>query len=202
MLIGLDRIDGVDWFLRHILISYVLLYTAKSIFPVASRKFAFSSLYIIMLILVGYFYAIHDPFVSTNVWYWYSALGMGVIFATFEREILSWRGIGSIGAIITSVLIVLLIALKQHNIYYFVYTALAITLISFLSYVMRYIAISKDSLLFAFSSASFVFYLIHVKILNIEWWYFGYKSVCIPFLVISILSWVYYYFDRRIKANC
>ena len=41
-------------------------------------------------------------------------------------------------------------------------------------------------------------YLIHIKVLTIEWWYIGYKSLLLPLVVIVVLSYLFSKILRKI----
>lgn len=80
---------------------------------------------------------------------------------------------------------------SSGNIMYLVFSNIALGSIWLCNRLFDRYSFKKGSLIVILAGLSYYVYLIHIKVLTIEWWYIGYKTLLLPLIIILILSFVY-----------
>lgn len=59
-------------------------------------------------------------------------------------------------------------------------------------------SLRKGNFITMLAGISYMVYLIHIKVLTIEWWYIGYKTLLLSLAVIVLLSYLFSKILRKI----
>lgn len=173
--LGLKELDGIYWFLEVIVYSYVAFLITKSIFDIEKKRICSFLMYSAFIAIFGFVtYKLNFPAqYYRNLW----PLIFGCFIAIFEKRMLPNRG--NIKNIILA-----LIILNVFFVFYvkvchdlslkaFILIDIALAIPFLLNILLAHFTISRNSLLFKISGLSYLIYLWHIKMLNIEWYYWG-----------------------------
>lgn len=200
--LGFKELDGIYWFLEVIVYSYVAFLITKSIFDIEKKRICSFLMYSAFIAIFGFVtYKLNFPAqYYRNLW----PLILGCYIAMFEKRMLPNRG--NIKNIILA-----LIILNAFFVFYvkvchdlslkaFILIDIALAIPFLLNILLAHFIISRKSLLFKISGLSYLIYLWHTKMLNIEWYYMGgYKSVLIIVLMAILMSYLTSMIARKIE---
>lgn len=194
LLVGIHQIDVVIWFVEVTLYSYLIFYISKSIFPIKERKNAFVFLYTFFILLFGLI-ALEMEMPAhyyRNLW----SLIVGLVLAVYENDFIHRKKyfICFLGLIM--IYLITQCALLHEYIYIFP-AIFAVVFIFVCDRFMKNRFIIPGSAISKLAAMSYVIYLIHVKILNIEWYYLGYVSVLLPLIIVLLLAYIYEFVDFK-----
>lgn len=122
-----------------------------------------------------------------NLW----ALWLGMVAALYEKEILS-RSImvkASLYLLMNVLMLGWLTLTSSGDKMYYIFANVAIVSIMLGNTVFRNYCLKPNSLICHLSLLSYCVYLIHGKVLTIEWWYMGYNSVILVVAICIVLSY-------------
>ena len=122
---------------------------------------------------------------------WLSLYGKSIVRCSFKCSVLA--------AIALNVLVYIWLRITHSGDFIYLFFA-NVALVSlwlsnrlFLSFSLR-----KGNFITMLSGISYMVYLIHIKVLTIEWWYIGYKTLLLPLAVIVLLSYLFSKILRKI----
>ncbi len=203
LLTGLHEIDGVVWFVEVTLYSYLVFYISKRVFPIREKRMAFVSLYTVFIILFGIMaFKMELPaHYYRNLW----SLIVGLILAVYEKDFIHRIKLQYMFLCIIVIFLVIQCVLL-HEYIYFPPAITAVVVIWGCGRFMKNRRILPASPIFKLAIMSYVVYLIHVKILNIEWHYIGFVSVLIPLIMILAIAYIYEFahfkiIGKRLKTS-
>ena len=203
LLVGIHEIDGVVWFVEVTLYSYLAFYISKSVFPICGKRMAFVSLYTVFIILFGIMaFKMELPaHYYRNLW----SLIVGLILADYEKDFIHRIKLQYMLLCIIVIFLVIQCVLL-HEYIYFPPAITAVVVIWGCGRFMKNRRILPASPIFKLAIMSYVVYLIHVKILNIEWHYIGFVSVLIPLIMILAIAYIYEFahfkmIGKRLKTS-
>lgn len=193
-LIGIKTFDGAMWFVGVTVYSYVAFglskYASKGVQNCGAQKRVF----IIYCLLIALFafstFELNFPaHYYRNLW----ALPLGLWLALYGNKV---QGFTVKKTIVTLIELNMMIFLwlkitSSGNIMYLVFSNIALGSIWLCNRLFDRYSLKKGSLIVILAGLSYYVYLIHIKVLTIEWWYIGYKTLLLPLIIILILSFVY-----------
>lgn len=190
MILLTDLIDGALWYVQVTLIAYFIFFISKSFFPLTNRKLPFFILYSILISALFMFFYLFDfpPCYYMNLW----GLIIGTGVALYEKELLNKKIRSYIMVVFFSNLFLIPFLFWQKYLYHYLASNISIISIFILNEYFRSFTIKRDSLLLLLSTLSLYIYLVHTKILTIEWYYCGFISVLFPIFVIVVLAYILY----------
>lgn len=203
LLTGLHEIDGVVWFVEVTLYSYLVFYISKRVFPICEKRTAFVSLYTFFIILFGVmaFNMKLPAHYYRNLW----SLIAGLILAVYEKDFINRKNMLYVFLCVIVVFLVIQCVLL-HEYVYFPPAIIAVVVIWVFDRFMTNREILPNSLIVKLAAMSYLVYLIHVKILNIEWHYIGFISVSLPLITVLALAYIYEFahfkrIGKRLKSS-
>lgn len=188
LLVGIKEIDGVVWFVEVTLYAYLAFFVSKSVFPIREKRRSFVCLYTALIVAFGIVaYALALPaHYYRNLW----SLVLGLLLAVYERELLGNRNALAL-VVAACVAYIAAQCVAFHEYLYFPSAVAAIFAIFLCGRCMARRTVRPGSALAQLAAMSYMVYLLHVKLLAIEWHYLGYVSVLLPLAATLALAWVY-----------
>ncbi len=204
-MVGLKTFDGAMWFVGVTLYSYLAFGLSKTIClkrfgggKIEDAKCSLTLLYSTLLVLFAVVtYSMGFPaHYYRNLWalvlgLWLSLYGKSIVRCSFKCSVLA--------AIALNVLVYIWLRITHSGDFIYLFFA-NVALVSlwlsnrlFLSFSLR-----KGNFITMLSGISYMVYLIHIKVLTIEWWYIGYKTLLLPLAVIVLLSYLFSKILRKI----
>ena len=188
LLAGIKEIDGVVWFVEITLYAYLAFFVSKRVFPIREERKCFVFMYTALIVafgIVAYMLALPAHYYR-NLW----SLVFGLLLAVYEREIIGSRK--SLRLVISAIGgYVLLQCVLLREYLYFVFAMAAIFAVFLCGQYMARRTVMQGSGLARLAAMSYMVYLLHVKLLTIEWHYIGYASVLLPLAATLALAWMY-----------
>lgn len=192
MCIGLVEIDGAMWFVYVILISYAAFFISKSIFSIKKTPKKFLSLYTLIIILSGVcFYVLDFPaHYWRNLW----SLVLGCVLVSYD---LTQNKKNYLLILIMANCYFLIYMAFTHDIFYVFFANVALILL-LVANIMFKKGVKYNKAIVALSASSYWVYLIHIKVLTLEWFVWGYNDVILPLIAIIAIS---IFFSKTIKIG-
>lgn len=193
LVLGLKELDGIYWFLEVIVYSYVAFLITKSIFDIEKKRIYSFLLYSVFIAIFGFVaYKLNFPAqYYRNLW----PLILGCFIAMFEKRMLprreNIRNIVLALAILNAFFVFYIKFCHDLSLTEFIKIDIALIIPFLLNNLFNNYTINKKSLFFKISGLSYLIYLWHTKMLNLEWYYMGgYKSVLIIVLMAILMSYI------------
>lgn len=121
-----------------------------------------------------------------NLW----SLVVGLVLAVYEKDFIHLKKLLYMAFCIIVVFLAVQCVLF-HDYLYFPPAIISVVAIWACDRFMTNRSILPDSPLSKLAIMSYVVYLIHVKVLNIEWHYIGFVSVLLPLITVLALAYIY-----------
>lgn len=193
--IGVKTFDGAMWFVGVTLYSYIAFGLSKSISKdLVQRRAKKNSIFACYCLFIALFALITMKldFLAhyyRNLW----ALPLGLWLALYGNKIRKFTVVKKIITlfIINCIIILWLRMTSEGNIFYIVFSNIALISVWLCNRLFDRYSFEADNLIVLLAGLSYYVYLIHIKVLTIEWWYIGYKTLLLPLVLILILSFVY-----------
>lgn len=96
-------------------------------------------------------------------------------------------------------LITYLLCVHELNPFYLLFANLGIMGIFIFNKLFEYYQIKKRSVITWLAILSYMVYLVHGKLLVIQWWYMGYTSISIVIIGSLLLAYFYFLTEKLIK---
>ena len=87
---------------------------------------------------------------------------------------------------------------NSGDIIYLFFANLGLVSLWFCNQLFYRYSLKKGNFITFLAGMSYMVYLIHIKVLTIEWWYIGYKTLLLPLVVIIVLSYLFSKILRKI----
>ena len=196
-LFGFKSFSSSMWFVGVTFYSYVAFGIAKFIgtsdckFDLMNKKAQVITIYTALLCAFAIFtYNFPEEFPAhyyRNLW----ALWLGMIAAFYEKWILS-NGIfnKALSFLLMNALMVVWLTITSSGYkMYYIFANIAIISIILSNIVFRKYSLKPNSIICKLALLSYCIYLVHGKVLTVEWWYIGYNSVILVVVLCIVLSY-------------
>ena len=203
-IVGLKTFDGAMWFVGVTLYSYLAFGLSKTIcykLGGGNLEGAKSSLmlnYCLLLIVFATLtYCLDFPaHYYRNLW----ALVLG-LWLSLYGNLLSGYSVKHRLLILIFINVLIYVWLritKSGDIIYLFFANLGLVSLWLCNQLFHRYSLKKGNFITFLAGMSYMVYLIHIKVLTIEWWYIGYKTLLLPLVVIVVLSYLFSKMLRKI----
>lgn len=204
-MVGLKTFDGAMWFVGVTLYSYLAFGLSKTIClkrfgggKIEDAKCSLTLLYSTLLILFAVVtYSMDFPaHYYRNLWalilgLWLSLYGKSIVNCSSKCRILA--------AIALNVLVYIWLRITQSgDLIYLLFANVALASLWLSNRLFFSFSLRRGNFITMLAGISYMVYLIHIKVLTIEWWYIGYKTLLLPLAVIVLLSYLFSIILRKI----
>lgn len=204
-LVGLKTFDGAMWFVGVTLYSYLAFGLSKTIClkrfgggKIEDARCLIMLVYSTLLILFAVAtYCIGFPaHYYRNLW----ALFLGLWLSLYGKSIdgYSVKYYVLIAVAINVMIYVWLRITQSGDFIYLFFANVALVSILLSNRLFCRYSLKKDNFITFLAGFSYMVYLIHIKVLTLEWWYIGYKTLLLPLIVIVVLSYLFSKILRKI----
>ena len=194
--LGLKEIDAAMWFVYIIIYSYVAFLVSKMLF---SYTYQTGKAVLLFTLLVAFLFVVLFVLkVPTHIYRSLWAIAFGaVLFWTEKRfdNLLKRCGI----MVVAFVILLSPIVYIERNMMMLLYASFIPITIIVVGCVNRYFEIKKNSAIALLSSCSYLIYLVHVKVLTLQWWYIGYRSALLAVLLSLMAAMLYKEISTRLS---
>lgn len=182
-----DLIDGVLWYVQVTILSYLTFLLSKTIFSVVRKKLKCFFLYVSIIVSLYVLFKKADiaPMYYMNLW----GLILGTGMALYEKQLVKYKYKAYLYLIVLSNIYLFPFLVSERYLAHFESANLALLVIFGLNEVFKKYSVRAHSTLVLLSSLSYMIYLLHIKVLSIEWYYFGWISVLCPLILIVIVAY-------------
>ena len=198
-LVGINSLCGSMWFVGVILYAYMAFLVSKTLFSITNAKYKLFALYVILIVAFGIIaYLTEAPgHYYRNIW----ALALGLHFALYQgwwmKQSKSRLFLVYIG--MNLLLMTYLLCFSELKMFYLVFANLGVISIFIFNKLFEYYQIKENSIITWLAILSYVVYLVHGKLLVIQWWYMGYTSISVIVIGSLLLAYLYYQTDKLVK---
>lgn len=204
-IVGLKTFDGAMWFVGVTLYSYLAFGLSKTIcykrYGGANLDGAKSRLMLnyclLLLVFAIITYCLDFPaHYYRNLW----ALVLG-LWLSLYGNLLSGHSVRYRLLILIFINVLIYVWLritKSGDIIYLFFANLGLVSLWFCNRLFYRYSLKKSNFITFLAGMSYMVYLIHIKVLTIEWWYIGYKSLLLSLVVIVVLSYLFSKILRKI----
>ena len=198
-LLGVESLCGSMWFVGVTLYAYFAFLISKSFFSISNEKHKLFALYIGLIIVFGIVaYLTEAPgHYYRNLW----ALILGLHFALYQEWWMKQTQfrLAFIYIIFNLLLISYLLCFNELNKFYLVFSNLGIISIFIFNRIFKRYQIKDHSVIAWLAVLSYVVYLVHGKLLVIQWWYMGYTSISVVVIGSLLLAYLYHQTGKFVK---
>lgn len=191
---GFKTFDAAMWFVGVTLYSYVAFGLSKCLSKDVEQSRAKRNVLACYCLLMACFALItikleFPAHYYRNLW----ALPFGLWLAMYGNKIAGFTIIQYIVMLIVLnfMLLLWLRITSSGNAIYMVFSNIALASVWLCNRLFNRFSLKEGSLIAVLAGISYYVYLIHIKVLTIEWWYIGYKTLLLPLIFILIISIVY-----------
>ena len=205
-LVGLKTFDGAMWFAGVTLYSYLAFGLSKTIclkqfggggkIESARSSIMFvHSAFLILFAVVTYCMSFPAHYYR-NLW----ALAFGLWLSLYGKSIdgCSVKCRALIAVAVNAMIYVWLRVTQSGDFIYLFFANVALASILLSNRLFYRYSLKKGNFITLLAGISYMIYLIHIKVLTIEWWYMGYHTLLLPLAVIVLLSYLFSKILRKI----
>ena len=194
--LGLKEIDAAMWFVYIIIYSYIAFLVSKMLF---NYKYQTGKTVMLFTALVAIlFFVLFILKVPIHIYRSLWAIAFGAVLYWIEKRFDTILKRCVIMVIAFVILILPIVYIERNMIMLFCAIFIPITLIG-VGCINRYFEIKKSSIIALLSSCSYLIYLVHVKVLTLQWWYIGYRSALLAVLLSLLAAMLYKEISTRIS---
>lgn len=190
-IIGIESFSGSMWFVGVTLYSYLAFFICKSFFNIGNQRFKCFVTYLLLILSFAIIvFILEFPLhFYRNLW----ALALGMLLALYEKEYLSKSRLQRVVIYVLGNITVYtyLLLSSTGDAKYLLFANLGVLSISVFNQIFKRYSLSENSVITTLAALSYVVYLVHGKVLTVEWWYIGYSSVIVA--VIASITFAYIY---------
>lgn len=175
LFVGIVSINPHMWFVCVIIYSYLLFYVIKRYIGLNQKVFCLLAYLTGLILFTAFTYKIHYPaHYWRNLW----ALGIGFYLALYEHKLLKHRWqLLQLLAVIEVYLSLYTMYSGDDVSYYMLNANIALAIIFIASWLFSKVSLRKHSFLSWFAGLSYVIYLIHGSMFNVQWYFWGHRSL-------------------------
>ncbi len=185
---GVNVIDAAMWFVYIIIYSYLAFLVSKTLFNIQKQTGKLTIIFIALIaILFAILYYIKvSPHIYRSLW----GIALGAILFWVEKRSVNDKPRFAIMVVAFFVFFIPIAYLERNNsmIQFGILIPLCIIVFRYISF---YYSIRSKSAISLLSSLSYIMYLVHVKILTLQWWYIGYQSALFSVLLSIMIALLY-----------
>ena len=186
--VGIKSIDAAMWFVHVIIYAYASFLVSKCIFDIQKKTLKFTMLFVSLIYLLSIILYIIDAPIHFYRSLW--ALSLGAILFLIENKVKNTSLRIIYGFFVFTVLLTPIAAIER-DVWIVMFACLIPLSLLLLKNIVKYIELKQSSAISLLAGMSYVMYLIHVKLLTLEWWFVGYQSAFLVVLLSLMFAMIY-----------